>query len=64
MSNSIEALDLPLQFFALGTVIGMTGALIHHLQTGDEDHWSLYIAIPSTGLFFATVLHTFVRVVF
>jgi hypothetical protein len=63
MSNSIEALDLPLQFFAIGTVMGMTGALIQHARTGREDHWSVYIAIPSTTLFFVSLLQTIVRVV-
>jgi len=64
MSNSIEALDLPLQLFALGTAMGMAAALIRRFRTGDDDHWSLYIAIPSTALFFGAVLHIIVCVVF
>lgn len=60
MSSSIEALDLPLQFFALGTVLGMSAALIRHALTGDDDRWSVYVAIPSTFLFFVGVLKTVV----
>jgi hypothetical protein len=64
MSNSIEALNLPLQLFALGTVLGTSGALIHQIWRGENEYWSLYVAIPSTALFFGVVLHTIVRVVF
>jgi hypothetical protein len=64
MSNSIEALDLPLQLFALGTVLGTTGALIHQIWRGENKHWQLYVAVPSTALFFGVILHTIVRVVF
>jgi hypothetical protein len=60
MSHSIDALDLPIQLFAVGTVIGMASALIRHAQTGDVDHWPVYIAIPSITLFFAGVLQTVV----
>jgi hypothetical protein len=62
MSNSIEALDLPIQLFVVGTVLGMTGALIHRACTGDLDQWPVIVAIPSTALFFLGLLQTVVRV--
>lgn len=56
MSNSIHALDLPIQLFALGTALGMTGALVRHVRTGEVDHWPVYVAIPSVTLFFIGLL--------
>jgi hypothetical protein len=62
MPNSIDALDLPIQLFAVGTALGMTSALIHRARTGNMDQWQVHVAIPSTALFFAGVLQTVVRV--
>jgi hypothetical protein len=42
--SSIDALNLPIQFFALGTAVGMLAALIRHHRTGDIDHWPVYVA--------------------
>lgn len=56
MSNSIDALDLPLQMFALGTAIGMMAALVWQAVTGKTDHWQVYVAVPSTALFLAAIL--------
>jgi hypothetical protein len=63
MSNSIDALDLPLQFSAVGTVLGMLAALIRQAITGKTDHWQVWVALPSTSLFLAGVLQTVVRAI-
>jgi hypothetical protein len=60
MSNSIDALDLPLQLFALGTAIGMMAALVRQAATGETDHWQIYVATPSTLLFLVGALQTIV----
>jgi hypothetical protein len=51
MSNSIDALDLPIQFFAVGTVLGMTSALIWLARTGDLDYWPVFVAVPAIAPF-------------
>jgi hypothetical protein len=61
MSNSIHALDLPIQLFVVGTVLGMISALIWFARTGDLDYWPVHIALPSVVLFLAALLHTIVR---
>jgi hypothetical protein len=63
MSNSIEALNLPLQLFAVGTAIGMTGALIHFSRTGDLGYWPVFVGAPSIVLFYAGLLQTAVRAI-
>lgn len=60
MSNSIDALNLPIQLFALGSVLGMASALIHHARTGEVDHWPVHVAIPSVALFLVGLLQTVV----
>jgi hypothetical protein len=59
--ESIDALNLPLQLFALGTALGMTSGLIEHLRTGSVDHWSLHVAAPAVALFILGILQTAVR---
>jgi hypothetical protein len=51
MTTSIDALDLPIQFFAVGTAIGMLSALLRHRQTGDTDHWPVHVASYALGMF-------------
>jgi hypothetical protein len=51
MSASVDALDLPIQLFAVGTAIGTMAALIRHNQTGEVDHWPIYIAISALSFF-------------
>lgn len=60
MSNSIDALDVPLQMFELGTALGMMAALFRQAVTGKTDHWQVYVAGPSTTLFFVGILQTIV----
>ena len=50
-STSIPALDLPIQFFALGTAAGMLAALIEHRRTGEIDHWPVYVAYLALAFF-------------
>lgn len=64
MSHSIDALDLPIQLFAVGTVIGMASALLQHSRTGDIDHWPVHVAIPSIALFLLGILQTVVGALF
>jgi hypothetical protein len=49
--SSIDALDLPIQFFAVGTALGMLAALVRHRRTGEVDHWPVYIAVWALALF-------------
>ena len=51
MSSSIDALDLPIQFFALGTAMGMLVALIRYHRTGELDHWPVYVAYSALAMF-------------
>jgi hypothetical protein len=51
MATSIEALDLPIQFFAVGTAMGMLSALLRHQQTGATDHWPVHVAGYALGFF-------------
>lgn len=51
MPAAADALDLPIQFFALGTAVGMLAALIEHRQTGEVEHWPIYVAYPALGFF-------------
>jgi hypothetical protein len=53
--SSIDALDLPIQFFALGTAAGMLAALRRHRRTGEVDHWPVYVATYAL-LFFGFAL--------
>jgi hypothetical protein len=50
-SASIPALDLPIQFFALGTALGMLVAVVNYHRTGDLDLWPVYIAYSALALF-------------
>jgi hypothetical protein len=43
-STSIPALDLPIQFFALGMAVGMLAALVNYHRTGDLELWPVYVA--------------------
>jgi hypothetical protein len=56
MSNSIPALNLPIQLFALGTATGMFAALIRYHRTGGVEHWPVYVACPALMLFAVGVL--------
>jgi hypothetical protein len=56
----IDALNLPLQLFALGSALGMTGALIYHAHTGEVGHWSVFVAVPSVALFTIGIMQTIV----
>jgi hypothetical protein len=58
MSSSIDALDLPIQFFALGTAMGMLAALIRYHRTGELDHWPVYVAYSALSAFAAGLLLT------
>jgi hypothetical protein len=51
MSSSIDALDLPIQFFALGTAVGMLVALVRFHRTGELDHWPVYVAYSALAAF-------------
>jgi len=51
MAASVDALDLPIQFFALETGIGMLMALIRYHRTGELDHWPVYVAYPALAMF-------------
>jgi len=51
MATSIDALDLPIQFFAVGTALGMLTALARHRRTGEVDHWPVYVATCTLALF-------------
>jgi hypothetical protein len=55
-SASIPALDLPIQLFALGTAAGMLAALMRHRQTGETDHWPIYVAYYGLGFLGAGLL--------
>jgi hypothetical protein len=61
MCASIDALDPPIQLFALGTAVGMMAALIRHNQTGDVDHWPVYVAVSALSFFGAGILVTLVE---
>jgi hypothetical protein len=58
VSASIDALDLPIQFFALGTALGMLAALIRFQRTGELEHWPVYVAYSSLALFLLGLLIT------
>lgn len=58
MSSSIDALDLPIQFFALGTAMGMLAALIRYHRTGELNHWPVYVAYAGLSLFAIGLLLT------
>jgi peptidoglycan/LPS O-acetylase OafA/YrhL len=49
--SSIDALDLPIQFFAVGTALGMLAALVRHRRTGEIDHWPVHVAICALAMF-------------
>jgi len=51
MATSIDALDLPVQLFALGTAMGMLAGLRRHRRTGEIDHWPVYVATYALLLF-------------
>jgi hypothetical protein len=63
-STSISALDLPIQFFALGTAAGMLAALVRHHRTGETDHWPVYVAYWGLALFGIGLLFTVWRALF
>jgi hypothetical protein len=56
MAPSIDALDLPIQLFAIGTAMGMLAALLRHYRTGELDHWPVYVAIYALAWFGAGLL--------
>jgi hypothetical protein len=51
MASSIDALDLPIQLFAVGTAMGMLAALLRHYRTGELDHWPVYVATYALAFF-------------
>ena len=55
-STSIPALELPIQLFAVGTVIGMLLSLVRYHRTGAVDHWPVYIAYSALWFFFIGLL--------
>jgi len=56
MTPSIDALDLPIQLFAVGTAMGMLAALLRHYRMGELDHWPVYVAIYALAWFGAGLL--------
>jgi len=58
MVSSVNALNLPIQFFALGTAVGMLAALLRYHRTGELDHWPVFVAYPALALFFLGLLLT------
>lgn len=63
VSSSIDALDLPIQFFALGTAGGMLVALVRHRRTGQLDGWPVDVAHAALGMFALGILLTGLRLV-
>jgi TRAP-type C4-dicarboxylate transport system permease small subunit len=61
VAASIDALDLPIQLFAVGTAVGMMAALIRHNQTGEVDHWPAHIAVFALIFFGAGLLFTIIE---
>jgi hypothetical protein len=64
MATSINALDLPIQLFALGTAVGMLAALDRHRRTGEIDHWPVHVAICALAMFGLGILITIVSALF
>jgi hypothetical protein len=64
MSSSIDALDLPIQFFALGTAVGMLAALVRYHRTGELDHWPIYVAYSALALFSLGLLVSLLTAIF
>lgn len=60
-STSIPALDLPIQFFALGTAVGMLVAVVNYHRTGDLEFWPVYIAYMALAFFATGLLLTGLR---
>jgi hypothetical protein len=58
MSSSIDAFDLPIQFFAVGTALGMMSALIRYHRTGELDLWPVFVAYPALAGFAGGLLVT------
>ena len=58
MAAAIDALDLPIQLFALGTAAGMLASLCEHRRTGETDHWPVYVAHWGLALFGVGLLIT------
>lgn len=56
--SAIDALDLPIQLFALGTAVGMLAALVEHRRTGETEHWPVYVAYAGLVLFAVGLLLT------
>ena len=61
MATSIDALDLPIQLFALGTAVGMASSLIRHNRTGEVDHWPVHIAVCALVFFFFGLFFTVIE---
>jgi hypothetical protein len=57
-STSIPALDLPIQFFALGTAAGMLFALVNYHRTGELELWPVYIAYAALACLAAGLIVT------
>ncbi len=51
MSSSIDALNLPIQLFAIGTAMDILAALIRYQRTGELDHWPVYVAYSALAFF-------------
>lgn len=60
-STSIPALDLPIQFFALGTAVGMLLALINYHRTGELEFWPVYIAYAALACLTVGLLVTGIK---
>jgi hypothetical protein len=58
MAASIDALDLPIQLFAVGTAMGMASSLIRHNRTGEVDHWPVHVAVCALAFFLFGLLFT------
>jgi hypothetical protein len=58
MVASIDALDLPIQLFAVGSAVGMASALIRHNRTGEVEHWPVQIAVCALAFFSFGLLFT------
>lgn len=58
MATSIDALDLPIQLFAVGTAVGMASSLIRHNRTGEVDHWPVHVAVCALVFFFFGLMFT------
>lgn len=61
--RAIDALDLPIQLFALGTAVGMLAGLIRYHRSGELEHWPVFVAYPALFLFALGLLFTLLKAV-